>query len=373
MKFSIIITFYQNINMLRNCIQSLMVTLSQAADVEIIIVNDNPSINLVREFQDFIAGIPFRVVQMEQNSGHSGACNEGARQSRGANLVFLDCDVIVSSGWLEALEQTAREHDDCGAVAASILDFATNQVVYFGMELYGSETIKPFQGADRRQPYLHQDHCSTIVTSGCMLIARDIFIQVGGFDEVFYNSCNDLDLSMKLNAAGRRNYVAAQSVVYHRGNVSGGIRFTSHLYARSLFFQKWGGHSDPERALSVLETLYRQQAVPPGDYLVMNFSHSLFSGAYLQCLYKAAGVTPLDEYRFHPQASKILLTDYLLWDTCQLEVPFLYFVDDYRDICSNYLWFHSRPGQLDLIADPNGNLMPAPGMGEAQRPVIQKR
>lgn len=45
MEYSIIITFYQNINMLWNCIRVLMDTLSNCEDVEVVLVNDNPALN----------------------------------------------------------------------------------------------------------------------------------------------------------------------------------------------------------------------------------------------------------------------------------------------------------------------------------------
>ena len=365
MEYSVIITFYQNINMLWNCIHTLMNTLCDCRDVEVVLVNDNPAIDLNSEFTAKKFHVPLQIVQNAQNRGHSGACRVGVENSQGKYLVFLDCDILVSDGWLEELKKTFFNHPDCGAAMSTIFDFANNQIVYAGMELYKSESIKPFQGAYRQHPFLMKDHVSQIITAGCMMVPRTTFEFVGGFDETFFNSCNDLDFSMKLNAANYQNYVSANSIVYHRGNVSGEIRFASHIYARSYFFQKW--HSEIEkgsRALAVLAELYTQQYAPKGDYLVVDFSSSLFSNNYINCLCQEKNISRINNYRIRSNQSRITITDYLRWDICQLNVPILYFADDYRSLLANYLWFRLRAEKKDLIADWNGNIVPPPTMTE---------
>lgn len=361
MNYSVIITFYQNINMLRNCIHALMNTLRNYENTEVILVNDNPNTNLNPYFEGKSFLVPFKLIQNTQNQGHSGACNIGAKSCRGQYIIFLDCDIIVSTGWLEALKETFFKHSNCGAAMSTILDFSTNQVVYAGMELYKSESIKPFQGALCQHSFLMSDHASEIITSGCMMIRKAVFEQVDGFDERFFNSCNDLDLSMKLNASGYRNYVSANSIVYHRGNVSGEIRFTSHIYARSYFFQKWGNEIQERfQALTLLAQLYSQQNIPDGDYLIVNFSSSLFSNDYIACLCQAKQISQIDNYHIRCSQSKIIITDYLQWDICQLNTPILYFTDSFRNVLANYLWFRLRTGKGDVIADWNGNLMRSP-------------
>ena len=64
MAYSIIVTFYQNINMLWNCICVLMNTICSDEDVEVVLVNDNPTIDLKSEFAEKQFPVPLRVVQM---------------------------------------------------------------------------------------------------------------------------------------------------------------------------------------------------------------------------------------------------------------------------------------------------------------------
>lgn len=69
MEYSVIITFYQNINMLWNCIRVLMDTLSDCGDVEVVLVNDNPALDLGPEFHMKEFPVPFKIIQTRKTAG----------------------------------------------------------------------------------------------------------------------------------------------------------------------------------------------------------------------------------------------------------------------------------------------------------------
>lgn len=357
-KYSIIITFYQNVNMLSVCLYNLIQSLENNHETEIIIINDNPAISLEKYIDRFGKDIPIIISNNISNRGYSAACNEGADLSRGTHLIFLDCDIIVTPNWLTELENTMNQNKNCGAVASTILDMANNQIVYTGMFLCGADTIKPFQGGYLGNPYTVNDHICEIVTSGCMMLCKEKFNSVGGFDEKLYNSCCDLDLSMKLNTHSWKNYVSAKSLVYHRGNVSGEIRFSSHIQARTHFFMAWGNNHDQEKGLEVLRNLYKYTSVEEGEYLIIDMATSLYSTNYIDCFTELYQITKIDTYKLHLSSPNhsIFLTDYLSWDICSLRIPILYFVDDYRKVLGNHLWFRNRANRRDFIVDRNGNV-----------------
>lgn len=356
-KYSIIITFYQNICMLSACLKNLLQTVKEH-EVEIIIVNDNPTINLDTCLEHFNTDVPISFINNTFNVGYSASCNKGASVSRGAYIIFLDCDIIVTSNWLTELENTMTLSKNCGAVASTILDMANNQIVYAGMFLYFADTIKPFQGAHLGCPYTLSDHECEIVTSGCMMLSKENFNSIGGFDDKLYNSCCDLDLSMKLNSHSLKNYISAKSVVYHRGNVSGEVRFSSHLQARTHFFMAWGKLKNQGTGLEALRTLYKYTSVERGEYLIIDISSSLYSADYIDCFTELHEISKIDTYKLHVPSlnHSIFLSDYLSWDICSLRVPILYFTDNYRNIQGNYLWFKSRANRHDIIVDKNGNV-----------------
>lgn len=344
--------------MLTVCLQNLLATLETRNDCEIIIVNDNPSIQLEASLECFSAKNIIILIENNKNLGYSSACNIGVSNSHGSYLIFLDCDIVVSSDWLVELEKTLDNYPNCGAISSVILDLANNQIVYAGMSLYFAETIKPYQGGYLTNEYFASDYKSQIVTSGCMLVSKEHFEQVGGFDEKLYNSCCDLDFSMKLNSKSWQNYVSVRSVVYHRGNVSGEIRFSSHIHARSLFFMNWSETIKSQSNLDILRELYSFTRIYSTSYLIIDMADSLYSSDYIACFVKLYNITCIDTYkiRVSPSTNNIYLTDYLSWDICALRVPILYFVDDYRRLLNNALWLKNRPCPNDVIVDKNGNI-----------------
>ena len=55
--------------------------------------------------------------------------------------------------------------------------------------------------------------------------------------------------------------------------------------------------------------------------------------------------------------NKIIINDYLTLDMCRLDIPILYFVDEYAVLEDNYFWFVNRKGKKDIIIDRHANIL----------------
>src|SRR5262249_11479610 len=86
------------------------------------------------------------------------------------------------------------------------------------------------------------------VTGACLLMGRDLYQVVGGMDESYENSYEDVDLCMKVRARGYRVLVCADSVVYHFESMSEGRR-ASDSWNNALFKARWRNlvQSDADR------------------------------------------------------------------------------------------------------------------------------
>jgi glycosyltransferase involved in cell wall biosynthesis len=171
---------------LPHCLAALR---SQASDdVEIIVVDDAST--------DGTAGIAesmgARVFRTDRNSGPSRARNLGARQARGEYLLFVDSDVVVRP---DAVSRVREFLDGKPSVAA----------------VFGSYDAEPHahgwltQYRNLLHHYVHQQGRREASTfwSGCGAIRRDVFLEVGGFDDVaFPRSIEDIELGYRLREAG---------------------------------------------------------------------------------------------------------------------------------------------------------------------------
>lgn len=359
MKYSIIITFYSGINILDACLEHTTDTLDElCSETEIIIVNDNPGISLSSVIKKYQNQYNIKLLSMPQNGGHPAACNFGASFANGTYLIFMDCDILPTKGWLKNLESTYLSHSNAGSSSATIVDMATNRLTITGIEVHGVDCIKPLRGASLDHPYLQEDKSYTFTPSGCFLILKETFFNFGCFNEIYYNAFCDMDLSGKIYQNGYKNYVSAKALVYHRGKVAGTVRMLSTDDTKAYFFKEWG-NALPDQGLQFLNYCFRQFSKKHSiskDYILINFSRSLFLGDYIESLSKNLNINLIERLNLKEHQGDVLLDDFLPTDMRQYECPFVFFSENYRNIEKNYFWFKNRVNIPDISVDINGNI-----------------
>ena len=164
--------------------------------------------------------------------------NAAARRSDADVLVFLNNDTeVVAPNWIETLLEEARR-PDVGAVAPLLLypDGAVQHAgAALGLHGYAGH---PFAGLtpDGPTPF-GRPHDGTrnwlAVTAACMMVERSKFEAVGGFDESFVVAGNDVDLCLRLTAAGHRSLCVPHAVLVHDESRSRGAHIDPGDFVRS--------------------------------------------------------------------------------------------------------------------------------------------
>lgn len=201
-RVSIIIPSRDKSALLARCLASLTQR-TRYPDVEIIVV-DTGSVEPATQgvyamWRDRIS------VAMDhaQPFNYSRACNIGARAATGNLLLFLNNDTeILEPGWLEEMARWA-ERPGCGAVGAKLLypnGAIQHAGVVVGMGHLFSGAHEMYAGSYFGSPNWYRP--LSAVTGACMLVPRAAFEQVGGFDEGFEIAFGDVDLCLRLRAAG---------------------------------------------------------------------------------------------------------------------------------------------------------------------------
>jgi len=133
--------------------------------------------------------------------------NAAVRSTTGSLLLFLNNDVDgFSPRWLEQMTATFELDDRIGAVGA-LLHYPEGDIQHAGVVLNAKRQCQHahynwpadslgYQGRIRRLQEF------SAVTAACMLVRRDAFESVGGFDEQFPDDYNDIDLCLRLRSAG---------------------------------------------------------------------------------------------------------------------------------------------------------------------------
>ncbi len=192
------------------------------------------------------AGDARRTILLDTNHGYAAANNLGARAATGRHLLFLNNDLEFGPGWAEPL---LRAHARLGAAAGITGNvqrrWDSGAVDHAGIRFGPKgkpEHIRdlPLRRRERFQP-------TDAVTGACFLIDRDLWLELGGFDERYRNGCEDIDLCLRVRARGRSVGVALDSCVRHHVSASPGRRDHDEENTRRLF-DRW---SDTIAALAL--------------------------------------------------------------------------------------------------------------------------
>ncbi|MGI0489606.1 glycosyltransferase family 2 protein [Pantanalinema rosaneae CENA516] len=200
--------------MLENCLRSIR-DRSTYTNIEIVVVDgyDIPAPILER-----IAAPDLHLVRCADPFNFSQRINLGASEATGDFLLVLNDDVeVITPDWLESMLEFAQQ-TEIGAVGAKLL-FPDGKIQHTGVMVLGGNPGHAFYGFDGDHPGYF---CSNIVnrnylavTGACLMLRRELFLQLNGMDEGFPNNYNDVDLCLKIHQAGYRNLVTPYVQLIH--------------------------------------------------------------------------------------------------------------------------------------------------------------
>ncbi len=220
---SIIIPTKDKVELLKRCIESIE-TRTLYKNYEIIILdNDSTDPDTI----SYLKSIPYKVENFNDPFNYSKINNLGARLAKGQYLLFLNNDTeIVDGNWLESmLEHSQRP--EVGAVGALLLYPETDSSKSRSRIIQHAGVILGLGGiashAFRGMPYetsnyfgLHRviRNCGA-VTAACIMLRKNVFNEVGGFDENFKIVFQDVDLCLRVRERGYSIVYTPYSILNH--------------------------------------------------------------------------------------------------------------------------------------------------------------
>ncbi|MBI1745444.1 MAG: glycosyltransferase family 2 protein [Acidobacteria bacterium] len=210
--FTVVIPNWNGKHHLAECLDSLR---NQAwKKFETIVVDNHSSdgsVEFVRQHYPEIT-----LITMDTNSGFAAAVNAGIRRAGGAFVALLNNDTAVDARWLEALAAAISDNPDIQFFASHLVDYFDRRFVDSagdGVDLdlgpYKIGTGEPVEKYGERR--LVFGACGG---GGCY--RKDLFDQIGLFDEDFFAYYEDVDLSFRANWAGFRCLFVPDAIIYHK-------------------------------------------------------------------------------------------------------------------------------------------------------------
>jgi GT2 family glycosyltransferase len=199
-KISIVISNSHGDDALERCVESLT-SKTDYPNYEIVIVRTEES----EGSPSWLSRFPHRFLQFSGAPNDSDVKNQGAKQSDGPWILFLDDTIeTVDREWLTIMAQHVQR-PEIGAVGARLLN-PSGTVEHAGIVVGANGNAQlAFRGFPAGHPGTNRQlqitrNCSA-VSSACMLTRRDVFQQVGGFDVSLSAALADVDVCLKIRRA----------------------------------------------------------------------------------------------------------------------------------------------------------------------------
>lgn len=232
-EFSVSIVSYNTRELLRACLRSLRAREAEGEGSLEITVADNGSrdgsVEMVRA--DF-PGV--RVLEMGGNVGFGRANNAALEGARGRFFCLINSDAEALPGSLARSRAFLEQHPDVGSVGGQLLWPDGRRQPSCGHDLslagvFGEQTfLGPLLARLLRRPLYAEERADgpTDVaqpTGAFMVIRRETFRAVGGFDPAYFMYTEDVDLNRRMRQAGWRLVFLPDVLIrHHRGASSGG-------------------------------------------------------------------------------------------------------------------------------------------------------
>ena len=228
-KVSIVIPNKDHIEDLKRCITSI-VEKSTYDNYEIVIVENNSVTEEIFEYYKKLEENPaIRVITYEGDFNYSKINNLGVSQTVGDYVLLLNNDTqVITLDWMEELLMYAQRKD-VGAVGAKLY-YEDNTIQHAGVVL-GLGAHRTAGHSHYRVSYNNLGYMGRLcyaqnvmaVTGACLMMRKSLFEQLGGLDESFAVSLNDVDLCIRAWKAGYVNVFTPFAELYHYESVSRGL------------------------------------------------------------------------------------------------------------------------------------------------------
>ena len=220
MKLSVVILNYNVRYFLEQCILSVQRAIG-SLDAEIIVVDNNSSDNSCAMMRSRFPHI--LLVENKENVGFSKANNQGVKLARGEYVCILNPDTAVAEDTFLKVLNYADSIEDLGAMGVHLMDGTGSFLPESKRNIpTPGASIMKLMGIGNRYYALHVPESGQgeidVLVGAFILLKKNIYEEIGGFDEDYFMYGEDIDFSYKITKKGHKNhYMGSVKVLHYKG------------------------------------------------------------------------------------------------------------------------------------------------------------
>jgi GT2 family glycosyltransferase len=220
-RVAVVVPSWNTVDLLSNCLRSLS---AQDLPLEIFVVDNGSSdgsLELLRREEVTHLALP-------RNVGFAAAVNLGVGRTSAPRVLVLNADTVVEGGAIETMAAALDDDRSLGGVQPRILQLtpdAGDSVDEARLYSAGQALTRDGRAVElgAGQPQVAGPRGQTEIFGVCgaaCLLRREMFDQLGGYDERYFSFYEDVDLNVRARIAGWRFAYVPQAVVWHLGNAA---------------------------------------------------------------------------------------------------------------------------------------------------------
>lgn len=175
-----------------------------------------------------------RLIESPTQGGLAAALNRGIAAAQGRFIAVLNNDAVPAPGWLAALDHAFAAAPEASFLASRILLYDDPARLHAAGDTYARNGMPANRGVWQANGPPYTEPCE--VFGACTAAAayrRELFDDIGVFDEDLVMYCEDVDLDWRAQMAGHRCRYVPDAIVRHRLSASAGGIVASYLVARN--------------------------------------------------------------------------------------------------------------------------------------------
>lgn len=221
MKVTIIIPNYNGLKFMVPCMEALEKQRFQ--DYDLIVVDNASSDGSIDFMEERYPDV--KLIKLDQNYGFSGAVNVGIRAADTPYVILLNNDTEAEPDYVGEMVKAIEADDKIFSVSSKMIQLHHKELMDDAGDMYcllgwGYQRGVGQPSSGYRHPYRVFSACA-----GAAIYQREIFDEIGYFDEMHFAYLEDLDVGYRANLHGYRNYYAPKAIVYHVGSGTSGSKY----------------------------------------------------------------------------------------------------------------------------------------------------
>lgn len=231
-----------------------MLRASAGLDTECFVIDNGSTDGSLAYLQPLFPAVRF--IANEGNPGFAKANNQVLPLCTGEYVLFLNPDTLVPEDAFRSCLSYLKAQPAAGALGVRMFDgrgrflpeskrsFPSPLTAFF--KLTGLAAVFPRSGLFNRYALgnldEHANHKVAVLAGACLLVKRELLLQLEGFDESYFLYGEDIDLSYRIRQAGYENhYFAGTTILHFKGESAGSnsLRHVQYFYeAMQVFVRK---------------------------------------------------------------------------------------------------------------------------------------